>query len=54
VIITLLRLIYLTLPNCAGIELKTLSKEEKQRKNTKAYSPWRVIGEGRRVRGELR
>jgi len=37
-----------------GIELKTLSKEEKQRKSTKAYSPWRVIGEERRVRGELR
>ena len=53
-IIALLRFIYLTLPNCAGIKLKTLSKEEKQRKNTKAYSPWRVISEERRVRGELR
>jgi len=50
----LLRFTYLTLLNCARIELKTLSKEEKQRKSTKAYSPWRVIGEERRVRGELR
>jgi len=50
----LLRFIYLTLPNCAGIKLKTLSKEEKQRKSTKVYLPWRVIGEERRVRGELR
>jgi len=35
VIKTLLRFIYLTLPNCAGIELKTLSNEEKQRKKYK-------------------
>jgi len=33
----LLHFIYLALPNCAGIEPKTLSKEEKQRKSTKAY-----------------
>ena len=32
---TLLRFIYLTLPNCAGKLLKTLSKEEKQEKSTK-------------------
>jgi len=31
----LLRFIYLTLPNCAGKLLKTLSKEEKQEKSTK-------------------
>jgi len=48
VIIALLRFIYLTLPNCAGIELKTLNKEEKQRKSTKANSPWRVKGDQRR------
>jgi len=51
----LLHFIYLTLPNnCVGIELKTMSKEEKQRKNIEAYPPWRVIGEDRRVRDELR
>ena len=31
-IITLLHFIYLTLPFCAGIDLKTLNKEEKQKK----------------------
>jgi len=31
----LLRFIYLTLPNCTGNLLKTLSKEEKQEKSTK-------------------
>jgi len=31
----LLRFMYLTLPNCAGKLLKTLSKEEKQEKSTK-------------------
>jgi len=35
VIITLLRFIYLTLPFCAGADLKTLNKEEKQEKSTK-------------------
>ena len=33
--IALLRFIYLTLPICAGAELKTLNKEEKQEKSTK-------------------
>jgi len=32
VITALLRFIYLTLPFCAGIDLKTLNKEEKQKK----------------------
>lgn len=49
---TLLRLICLTLPICAGIELKTLTKEEKQRRSTKANSPWQVNGGQRRVKGE--
>jgi len=52
VINTLLRFICLTLPICAGIGFKTLSKEEKQRRSTKANSPWRVKGDQRRVRGE--
>ena len=34
-IVTLLRFIYLTLPFCAGTDLKTLNKEEKQEKSTK-------------------
>jgi hypothetical protein len=32
VIMALLRFICLTLPNCAGFDLKTLSKEENQEK----------------------
>lgn len=48
-IITLLRFIYLTLPICAGIELKTLSKEEKQRNSAKVNSTWRVEGVQRRA-----
>jgi hypothetical protein len=52
VIISLLRFIYLTSPICAGIELKTLSKEEKQRRSAKVNSPWRVGDDQRRVRGE--
>jgi len=35
VIITLLRFIYLTIPFCAGTDLKTLNKKEKQEKSTK-------------------
>jgi len=34
VIITFLRFIYLTLPFCAGTDLKTLNKEEKQEKKS--------------------
>ena len=49
---TLLRFICLSLPICAGIELKILSKEEKQRRSTKANSPWQVKEPQRRVRGE--
>jgi len=52
VINTLLRFICLTLPICAGIEFKTLSKEEKQRRSTKANSPWWVKGDQWRVKGE--
>jgi len=33
------------LPICAGTELKTPSKEVKQRKSAKASSQWRVEGE---------
>ena len=51
-IITLLRFIYLTSPIYAGIEFKTLSKEEKQRRSAKVNSPWRVNDDQRRVRGE--
>jgi len=49
---TLLRFICLTLPICAGIEPKTWSKEEKQRRSTKVNLPWRVKDGQRRVRGE--
>jgi len=52
VINTLLPFICLISPICAGIGFKTLSKEEKQRRSTKANSPWRVKGDQRRVRGE--
>jgi len=45
VIIALLRFIYLTLPICAGTELKTPNKEIKQRKSAKVSSQWRVEGE---------
>jgi len=51
VIIALLRFICLTLPICAGTELKTLNKEEKQEKKVQkgrkmkllaSNSQWRV------------
>jgi len=50
VIIALLRFIYLTLPFCTGIDLKTLNKEEKHKKVQKgrkmkllaSNSQWRV------------
>jgi len=48
----LLRFIYLTLLIYAGNELKTLSKEEKQRRSTKVNSLWRVKGDQWRVKGE--
>jgi len=50
VIIALLCFIYLTSPIYAGIELKTLSKEEKQRGSAKVNSPWRVNDDQRRAR----
>jgi len=37
-IITLLHFIYLTLPFCAGIDLKTLNKEEKKYKEAERLS----------------
>ena len=51
-IIALLRFIYLTSLIYAGVELKTLSKEEKQRGSAKVNSPWRVNDDQMRVRGE--
>ena len=53
-IITLLRFIYLTSPIYVGIEFKTLSKQEKQRRSEKVNSSWRVNDDQRRVWGELR
>ena len=62
-ILALLRFIYLTLPNCAGKLLKTLSKEEKQEKKSTnkgrkmnsiaSNSPWRVAKESKGRRAYL-
>jgi len=61
----LLRFIYLTLPNCAGKLLKTLSKEEKQEKiqkgrkmSRKAHSlasrlQWRVASASKSRKAHL-
>ena len=39
---------------CRNWTQDTKQRRKTKKRNTKAYSPWRVIGEGRRVRGELR
>jgi len=61
----LLCFIYLTLPNCAGKLLKTLSNEEKQEKSTKrqkdeftrlklaSHSQWRVASANKSKKAHL-